>query len=183
MPQNNALDPQPLSAESLAAHPSLSLFQKVLLTTDGTVTELLGLYTGEAILARKLEQSLRPGLALPHLDCLPDTPVLHRRILLVGAASGRAHLYAESGFVFGRFSPAIQHGLLHTEQPIGLLWRNERLEMYREIVDRRIERCEATSALFGLPAEAPLLARTYLIFHGGHTLGVITEKFPAGQLR
>jgi len=173
----------PLTAADLAVHPGLTLFQKILLTTDGTVTELLGLYTGEAIRARKLAQSLGPGLALPHLACPADAPVLHREIVLMGVASGCAHLYAESAFVFERFSPAIRHGLLHTEQPIGLLWREARLEMHREIVDRRIERCAKTSAWFGLPPETLLLARTYLIVHGREPLGVITEKFPAQHLR
>ncbi|BBB93442.1 MAG TPA: hypothetical protein PKA28_17855 [Methylomusa anaerophila] len=35
---------------------SLSLFQKILLTTDGTVTHLLRLYTGETIRVNKIEK-------------------------------------------------------------------------------------------------------------------------------
>ena len=179
----DALTPVVLSAESLAAHPSLTLFQKVLLTTDGTVTELLGLYTGEAIKARKLSQSLAAGLGASHLDAPADAPVLHRTIMLCGRRTGRDLLFAESFFVFGHFPQAVQDGLLHTEQPIGLLWREARLEMYREIVDRRIERNPDTSAHFGLPPETDILSRTYTIAHGGRPLGVITEKFPAHLLR
>ncbi len=182
-PHEPAWTPGVLPVDALAAHPALSLFQKVLLATDGTVTDLVALYTGEAIKACKLSQSLARGQRVSHLACDEDAQVLHRRILLSGVGSGRNYLYAESGFVFDLFPEAIQHGLLHTEQPIGLLWREARLEMYREIIDRRIEHCAATSACFGLPATTPLLSRTYVIHHARRQLGVITEKFPAHLLR
>lgn len=174
--------PQVLSAEALSTHPALSLFQKVLLATDGTVTDLVALFTGEAIQASKLMQSLARGREVALLPCGEDELVLHRRILLQGATSGRSYLYAESSFVFDLFPEAVRQGLLHTEQPIGLLWREARLEMYREITDRRIEHCPAVVAHFGLPATAPLLSRTYAIHHDGRQLGVITEKFPAQLL-
>ncbi len=177
---NFHLIPGVLSAQALADHPALSLLQKILLASDGTVTELLSLYVGQPISARKLSQNFVLGPCIAHLDCASDARVLHRKIMLCSRVGGD-HLFAESTFVFDRFSAHIQHGLLHTEQPIGLLWRQERLEMYREIVLRQIEHCPETAAAFGVPADTLMLSRTYVLFHAGQKLGVITERFPLNK--
>ena len=159
-----------------------SLFQKVLLSTDGTVTELLSLYCGRPIRARKIAQSLAAGAAPAVLAAAPHERILHRTIVL-GSGIGDELLFADSCFVFDRFSAAIQHDLLQSELPIGLLWRRERLEMHREIVDRRSETCAAVASLLGVACDATLYCRTYVIFHHQRPLGVITEKFCATALR
>ena len=166
------------SANDLFADSDLSLFQKVLLSTDGTVTELLSLYCGKPIRARKVAQSLATGGAPAWLAAAPKERILHRTILLgSGEAGDDELLFADSWFVFDRFSAAIQHDLLHTELPIGLLWRRERLEMHREIVDRRSETCAAVALLLGAAENTALYSRTYLIVHRERPLGVIIEKF------
>jgi len=160
---------------------SLTLFQKVLLTTDGSVTELLRLYSGEQITVAKIEQSLRRGTGPKELECSPDTQLLHRKIMLKGPT--RNYVFAKSIFVFNRFSPSIQAKLLETEAPIGLLWRQEKVEMYREIIETKVELCKTTSAYFNLPGDSQLFSRTYLIFQAAKPLGIITEKFPATYFR
>ena len=159
----------------------LSLFQRILLATDGTVTDLIGLYTGESIRVKKLEQSIRLDTAPPALRCSEPTRLLHRRILLAGAAKN--FLYADSTFVFERFSESIQQQLLNTDKPIGLMWKDERLETYREIIDQRIETSAEVAAHFDLPATADFVSRTYLIHHNGKPLGSITEKWPMSYFR
>lgn len=155
---------------------ALTLFQKVLLTTDGSVTELLAMYAGEPIRAEKIEQSMKYGVSPKGLNCSEHTQLLHRKIMLKGSKKG--YVFAESFFVFERFSTSIQNKLLQTEAPIGLLWRQEKVEMYREIIEAKVETCEKTAAYFDLPSDSRLLSRTYVIFQGGQPLGVITEKFP-----
>ena len=162
-------------AAALASEQSLTLFQKLLLCTDGTVTELLALYCGKPIQAKKLSQFMRVG-PLAGLGCVDGARVLERSVLL-GSADGGVYLHARSYFVFDRFSTAIQRDLIDTEQPIGLMWRAERLEMYREITDRRRQCNPAIAALLGVAPELPLLSRTYRIIHGGFDLGIITETF------
>jgi chorismate-pyruvate lyase len=163
---------------------SLSLFQKILLTTDGSVTELLSLYASEPISVKKIEQSIRPADssdAPAVMACAEGAPLLHRKIMLVDAK--RKHVYAESTFVFERFSKTIQAKLLETDTPIGLLWKQEKVEMYREIIDVRLEQCAIVAAHFGLPADTPLLSRTYLLHQQAKPLGVITEKFPLSSFQ
>lgn len=187
------------SDDALARDPALSLFQKILLSTDGTVTGLLSLYARRPLRARKVAQSLEIGILDPAslgaagvgrasaatidpLDAAPHERILRRTIVLGSEGDGEL-LFADSRFMFDRFSQAIQDGLLHTELPIGLLWRRERLETYREIVDCRSETCAPVAALLGVPEGSLLYARTYVIYHQRRPLGVITEKFAASVLR
>ncbi|HTP38270.1 MAG TPA: chorismate pyruvate-lyase family protein [Steroidobacteraceae bacterium] len=159
----------------------LSLFQKILLSTDGTVTDLIALYTGEAIRVHKLEQVIQSRIAPAMLGCEGETRIMSRRILLAGASGN--HLYAESLFVFERFSPFLQQQLLETDQPIGLLWKAARLETYRDIVEQKVAFCPEIAGHFALPATAEFVSRTYLIYQAGKPLGAITEKWPLAFFR
>ncbi len=159
----------------------LSLFQRVLLATDGTVTDLIALYTGEPIRVVKLAQSIALRDAPDALKCEGPARLLHREILLSGAE--RQYLHADSLFVFERLSESIQAQLLHTDKPIGLLWKQERLETYREIVRHAIAPQPALAPQFGLPATARFVSRTYLVHHKQRPLGRITESWPLEALR
>ena len=72
----------------------------------------------------------------------------------------------------------IREQLLHTDLPIGLLWKQERLETYREIIEKAVIRCPHLAHHFELPEDAWFVSRTYLIYHGGRPLGAITEQWP-----
>lgn len=160
---------------------ALSLFQQVLLATDGTVTDLVALYTGEQIRVRKLDQRIEAGEPPAMLASPEREQLLTRRILLCGPQ--RTWLYAESVFVFERLSPATRQQLLESDRPIGLMWKEQRLETYREIVDRTVETSAEVAQHFGLAAAEQLVSRTYLIHHGGRPLGAITEKWPLRYFR
>ena len=153
---------------------ALSVPQKVLLTTDGTVTQLLEIYTGERISVQKLEHALATGAPSP-LGVSATEPVLSRRILLRGAT--RPYMYAHSWLVPSRMPQGMQEAILQTDTPIGQLWKAARLETFREIIDFRRERDSEVAAL--LDVDGPLLSRTYLIHTGGSPMGLIVEKFPA----
>jgi chorismate-pyruvate lyase len=158
----------------IANDDSLSLVQKVLLTTDGTVTQLLELYTGQKMRVEKLEHALVTG-GPSSLGVSAREPVLSRRILLRGDA--QPYMYAHSWLVPSRMPPGMQETILQTDTPIGQLWKATRLETFREIIDFRREHDSGIAALFG--SGAALLSRTYLIHSGGSPMGLIVEKFPA----
>lgn len=159
---------------AIASDPDLSLLQKTLLITDGTVTQLLGVFTGEPIRVEKLEHELVQG-GPPPLGVDAREPVLSRVILLRGET--RPYMYAHSWLVPARMPAAMQDAMRQTDTPIGQLWKTSRLETFREIVEFRRERDSAVSALLG--ADGPLLSRSYVIHAGGRPMGLITEKFPA----
>ncbi len=151
---------------------TLTLFQKILLATDGTVTELLSLYTGQPIAARKIAAERDAG----------PSPVMQRTVLLEGPG-GTPYLHAASRFAFALFSPAIQRDLVETDLPIGLLWRREKLEMHREIIGcTRVADAQIAALLQVAPATL-LLSRSYRIIHGGQELGTICETFSPTVLR
>ena len=165
---------QPTPERVIADDPRLSLPQKILLTTDGTLTHLLEIYTGEKIRVEKLDHAVVNG-GPPSLGVSGTEPVLSRRILLRGVT--RPYIYAQSWLVPSRMPRGMQEKMLQTDTPIGQLWKSSRLETYREIVDFRREQDLVVGALFGLETE--LLSRTYLIHTGGLPMGLIIEKFPA----
>lgn len=167
---------QPTPERAIADDETLSIAQKVLLTTDGTVTQLLEIYTGEKIRVQKLEHALVKG-APPSLAVSATEPVLSRKILLRGAT--RPYLYAHSWLVLSRMPQGMQETILQTDTPIGQLWKAARLETFREIIDFRREHDSLVAALFGV--DSPLLSRTYLISAGGAPMGLIVEKFPAAS--
>ena len=158
----------------IAADESLSTLQKVLLTTDGTVTQLLEIYTKEKISVQKLDHALIQG-APASLGVSATEPVLSRRILLRGAT--RPYMYAHSWLVPSRMPQGMQEAILKTDTPIGQLWKAARLETYREIIDFRHGEDAEVGALFGV--DGPFLSRTYLIHSDGAPMGLIVEKFPA----
>jgi chorismate-pyruvate lyase len=67
-----------------------------------------------------------------------------------------------------------------TNIPIGLLWREAKLETHREIIEYRRERNAVVSDHLGVDKQSELLSRTYLLYTSRQPMGVITEKFPAG---
>jgi chorismate-pyruvate lyase len=159
---------------AITTDPGLSLLQKTLLITDGTVTQLLEVFTGERIRVEKLEHRLlRGGPAL--LGIGPSEPVLSRVILLRGPVT--PYMYAHSWLVPARMPQDMQESMRLTDVPIGQLWKSSRLETYREIVEYRKEEDAEVAALLG--ASGPLLTRSYLIHSGGRPMGLIAEKFPA----
>lgn len=106
---------QPLSREHVLTDPSLALFQKVLLVTDGSVTELLCIHAGKMVRAQKISQEIRHDDAPAALGCPVGTPWLHRRILLV--TDDARLVFAESAFVLARLSERARRLLLDTDTP------------------------------------------------------------------
>ncbi len=158
---------------------ALSMVQRILLATDGTVTHILEVYAGEIMSLVKISHSAvtdpgeRAGYGLREGE-----RGLRRVILLKGSRSDVVFVYADSVVMLDRLHPLVADGLLTTDTPIGkLLWRC-RAETFREIVAAWEDRDERAAACFGLGPEAPLLARTYDIVQNGRPIARITEKIP-----
>ncbi|MCX4030106.1 DUF98 domain-containing protein [Endozoicomonas sp. SM1973] len=163
--------------DKIIANPSLSLFQKILLTTDGSITELLSLYTNQSIQAKVIFQSIEKGkLPGDSSSQSKDSTLLNREVMLTD--SSKNYIFAESSFLINKLSKTMKHKLLHTETPIGLLWKEERLEIFKEVIDIRLEKCETTASHFGLEPNTEILSRTYQLYNSKELFGVITEKFP-----
>ena len=161
----------------------LTRFQRILLGTDGTVTDILETFAGEPMEVVKLLQALDTSNDTDPGFVQPGEEVLRRRVLLQGRRSGRTLLYAEAVVVVHRVSPVIVEGLLETDKAIGVLLAESRTETFREILRVDREPAGDLATHFGIGPADDLLWRTYRIISGGRPVIVITEKFPADFFR
>lgn len=162
----------------------LTRFQRMLLSTDGTVTHILEAYAGEPIEVVKLLQEFDTcAEADAPLDLSVDDKVLRRRVILRSARRRQNLLYAEAVVVPERVDAAFLDGLVGTDDPIGLLLSRARMETFREILRVFREPAGANGAVFGIDPAAELVARTYRILAGGQPILMITEKFPPHLFR
>jgi chorismate-pyruvate lyase len=156
----------------------LSSFQRILLATDGTVTDILEAYLWEAIQVVKLYQEcIDTDASVPYLDIGPQAPVLIRKIILRGKPSDRNYIYAESIVALERLNERIRQGLIETQKPVGQLMLEARLETFREILSCCYEPAEEIGEYLGVAADANLISRTYRVFSNRQPFMLITEKF------
>ena len=157
----------------------LSTLQRVLLMTDGTVTDVLEAYANEPIRVKKLNQTFDiVDSEQPELD-LPSTErVLRREVLLHGVASGKNFLYADSVLWPDELHPELVAGLLGSDTPLGRLLAKYRVETFREIVALGFEPAGPCAGYFEIDPTTKLVFRTYRIIINGRPVVRITEKFP-----
>jgi len=170
---------QPL--QPAIAELQLTKLQRLLLTTDGTVTDIVETHAGERVRVVRLFQGLiEAGEAIPDMDLEADDPILFRKILLQGRITGRNLLYAESVIVPDRLDAPIRDQLLRCELPIGHLIIQNRLETFREILLWGKESADDIAGYFEVPKAEDVIFRSYRIFAGWQPIMMITEKFPQG---
>ena len=156
-----------------------SMVQRFILCTDGTVTRVLEDFAGEPVLVRKLCEELTKATSPVHLlDIREPEQLLVRTVLLQGSKTGRNFVYAESLLRTESLSSDLLEALLVTKTPLGLLFRERRLETFRELVTYGMEDAGDWAVHFGLDPAAPAFSRTYRIIHSQRPLALITEKFP-----
>ena len=159
----------------------LSPVQKILLGTDGSVTQLLEAVTGHTVTIRTLEQEVVPADAAiaEQLSVPVGEPVNHRVVELKDAETGTVLIYAISETPLSRLNPCFKEDLMKADIPIGKIIRQHRIEARREIVCTRVSPApDSTSRVFSICRSEPLLSRQYRIIHQGEPLIFITEQFP-----
>ena len=161
--------------------PTLDLdpVQRVLLTTDGTVTQILEAFTGEPMrLVKILQQIVTLDSPMPDLNAPDGELVMHRKILLRGAVSQTNYLFAEAHVALDRLDPHMKHSLVDSHMPLGLLLRERRLETFREILSWGIALAGGLAGYFQISEADSLVFRTYRIISEGHPLMLISEHLP-----
>ena len=163
---------------------TLSAFQRILLTTDGTVTEILEAFSGESIHVVKLFQEVSVlDRAVSALELPWGEHVLRRNILLQGRMSLGNFIYAESVIALDRLEEGVRDGLLQSKKPIGLLILERRIETFKQILDCGRERAGAIARHFQIDEDASMIFRSYRVINQGRPIMLITEKFPETYFR
>lgn len=175
---------EPLSWSETLDDVRLSPFQRILLVTDGTVTNILRAYAAEPVEVVKLSQvSRRADSGVPELEMGPGEPLIQRMILLRGVDDDRTFVCARSLIASDRLPPSVRQGLLETNRSIGELLQDIRLETFREILEVSQEPAGEIGSYFDLEPDATMIFRRYRIIASQRPLMVIREDFPASAFQ
>ncbi|MBH8564645.1 chorismate lyase [Nostoc sp. CENA67] len=157
----------------------LSIFQRILLTNNGTITDLIEIYTSESIKVKKVSENIMTlNDKLQPMQLNEGAKVLERKILLRGGISGRNYVYAESIIALERLDEQMRESLLNTQKPIGKIWLENKVEIFKETLETGKIPAQELGHYFDIDPKENLLFRTYcVISHGNYTM-MITEKFP-----
>ena len=173
-----------MTGTALLSDPSLSALQRTLLTTDGTVVQLLEAWFDDPIGLAGHEQFTTP-VGSTDGDLLPggDEEILRRRVLLRGQRTGRNYIYADTAIVLGRLAPKLREDLLQTSTPIGRLLQLHRIETLREVLRIGRRPAAALAGEFGIDGADELIFRVYRIVTNARPIMLVAEHFPADPLR
>lgn len=152
--------------------------QRLLLTTDGNLTEMLEVATLEPTRLHILSQRIRPAdETLDLLTLNPGELVMERQVLLRGERSGKTHMYAESFIAITRLHIEVQRDLLDSSRSFGCLLKRHSIEILRTVLHCSVEPAEELSEFFEGGPETPLVVRTCRVSSGGRPVMLTTEHF------
>jgi chorismate-pyruvate lyase len=159
---------------------AINLLQRILLVTDGTLTDILQVAFREPIGVRKLEANIA-DVSVDALELQPGETRMDRSVLLYGQKTGNNYVYADSTLAIDRLPQKLREDLLNSDKPIGRLWSEYKIETRKEIL--HVSKCSPSQLLphFNSMAENELLLRrSYRLITSGHPVIIITEYFPSG---
>jgi chorismate-pyruvate lyase len=158
---------------------TLNSFCRVLLTTDGTLTEILEAYFLEQIHLLKVSETLQPAkYANLALKIQPGEEIIERKIILQGLSSGVNYVYAESIIVVNELEASMRADLLGSKTPIGRLWIEHKMETFKEMISMRRQPAGDLAPLFDVAADSSVLSRAYRVFSRRKPIIMIVETFP-----
>ncbi len=153
----------------------LSSAQKILLTTDGSVTAILDVLKGHVDIST-LKQEFMPAdkEMAANLDVNEGDTVNYRVVIIQGE---EPLIYAISLVPINRLNNAFKEDLIKADIPIGRILKKHSIESRREIKSIYIE--EPGDDLKDIfKTDSPFLCRTYNIIHNGEILIWLKEMFP-----
>ena len=165
-----------LSNEDIVDHLEPAL--RLLVTSDGTVTDMLQVICRERINARKLGQEVGPSAhRIDELDLGAGELLMNRRVVLQGDRTGTNYVYADSSIAIDRLDTRFQQELEMSDIPIGRLWRDNRVEIFKEIIGVSNQPAGHLAGHFGIDADTSLIVRDCRVFVAGRPVMLITEHF------
>lgn len=113
-----------------------------------------------------------------HIDSLTSElgeSVMQRQVLLKGEQTGKTYVYAESLIAMERLDVRIREALLTTTTPIGRLWKENRIEIFKEVLHFGMDLARELSFYFEKNPDTQLLVRKSRVASGGKVIALITE--------
>src|SRR5258708_26925271 len=141
---------------------SIGLLQRILLVTDGTLTDILQIAFLEPIGVLKLAVDVgKTCIPLEALELKPGDVRMKRDIVLYGQNTGNNYVYAESTVAIDRLPRGLREELVDSNKPIGRLWSEHGVETRKELL--HVSKCsppELLAYFCPTPMHSLLLSRT-----------------------
>ena len=167
------------ASTALPSFASCGSILRSLLTTNGSITILLEAFFDEDQRADKVsERQVVLTQNYPDLGLTSGDPALEREIFLRGATTNRAYLHATTLVALNNVKPDFRESLITTGIPIGKLWDDYRMEIFKEVIRYDTRPADDLAAGFGVDPNDKLLTRSYRVFSDQRCIMLITESFP-----
>lgn len=164
--------------EEVEKEVALSPVQKILLTTDGSITRIFEALTGEEVSVETEEQKVIPAsdeiVKLANISAGED---VNYRVVNLKNSNG-VLVHATSYAPMKRIPDEFKDKITKADTPIGKIMSELKIEARREIVSCSVVKADKRLAeLFGVAEDSNLLQRNYNIIHKNEILLNITEIF------
>lgn len=150
--------------------------QKILMTTDGSITAILDVLYGKITLStldQHFEDADKDHAKLVNVD--EGEEINYREVIM--HRDGKPLIYAISHIPLSRCTKDVCADFIRADIPIGRILKNYHIESRREIKNIWIEKPNETlKELFG--TDEDMLARDYVIINQDRILMWIKEVFP-----
>lgn len=142
----------------------LSLIERILAVTTGSVTQILEAYLGEPVKIRTLSQEVRGANDIAELLGIGKKDPVNFREVEITDQKGNVLLMAKSWTPLKRLEPAFRDDLMKADVPIGKLLAKHNIESRRELLNVKL-------------GKDGRLKRTYNIIRNNEILMRIEENF------
>jgi chorismate-pyruvate lyase len=153
----------------------LSNAQKILLTTDGSVTTILDVIRGHVKIETLEQKFVNADLEMAQLLNIEVGDTVNYRIVVI--ETEEPLIYAISLIAVKRLENDFKEDLIRADIPIGRILRKHNIESRREIKSVYYEdQSPEIKEIF--KTNSPMLTRTYNIIHNDEILIWLKETFP-----
>jgi chorismate-pyruvate lyase len=158
----------------------LSNAQKILLTTDGSVTTILDVIRGHVKIETLVQKFVDADLEMARLLNIEVGDTVNYRVVVI--VTEEPLIYAISLIAVERLENDFKEDLIRADIPIGRILRKHNIESRREIKSVYFEdQSPEIRKIFKI--DSPMLTRTYNIIHNDEILIWLKETFPYTHFR
>lgn len=158
----------------------LSSTQKILLTTDGSVTAILDVLKGHVDINTLVQEFVPADEEMAKNLDIEEGETVNYRVVVI--KSNEPLIYALSLVPLKRLDNDFKEDLIRADIPIGRILKKHNIESRREIKSVYVEDVnEELSDIF--KTTSPMLIRTYNIIHHDEILIWLKETFPYSLFR
>ena len=154
----------------------LSSAQKILLTTDGSVTAILDVLKGHVNINTLKQEFVSADFKTAQDLNIDEGDTVNYRVVIIQTPQ-EPLIYAVSMVPIKRLNKEFKEDLIRADIPIGRILKKHNIESRREIKSIFIDESnEELKKIF--KTDSPFLSRTYNIIHHDEILISLKEMFP-----